>query len=110
MKRTPLRRKTPLRAYTPLRRTTPLAKQSKKAKQEAVVWGQAKKLREVLLREKYGYLPCEWCGTAILGGQDDGHHNDRNRRNNTTGNARLLHRFCHTFVTDKNIEDVPSLL
>jgi hypothetical protein len=91
-----------------LKRTS-LKPQSEKAKSEMVIWRKVKQEREKLLRDKFGYLPCEWCKKAILNGYH-GHHNDHNRRNNTLGNARLLEFSCHMFVEDNNIKDVPSLL
>ena len=110
--RSPLRAKTPLRRMTPLKgmRRTALAQQSKRAKQEAAIWKATKQKREGLLRDKYGYLPCEWCKQAITGGYH-GHHNNHNRRDNDrVANCRLLHFSCHMIVEDKNVRDVPSLL
>lgn len=99
----------PLKRGTPIKRTKGLSKMSQRAKAELVIWRKVKTEREALIREKLGWLPCEWCGFAIQG-EYDGHHNDHNRRNNVVGNARLLHRSCHTFVEDNNVKDVPSLL
>ena len=92
-----------------LKRKSGLKPQSNKAKEEMKIWSGVKKEREQLLRDKFGYLPCEWCKKAILNGYH-GHHNDHNRRNNTLLNARLLEFTCHMFVEDNNIKDVPSLL
>ncbi len=88
----------------------PLRKVSKKQAKENALWSKIKKERRDLLIAKFGYLPCEWCKTRIVLNHPDLHHNDRNRRNNTLTNARVLHRLCHTFVTDNNIKDVPDLL
>lgn len=110
MRKTPLRRKTPLKRGTSQLKRTPLKRQSEKAKAEAFIWVAVKRERARLLTEKFGFLICEFCGKAIRG-IADGHHNDRNRRNNTLENCRILDRFpCHSHVTDQNIKDVPGLL
>ena len=82
---------------------------SKRAKTESQLWHKVKQEREKLLREKYNYLPCEWCKGAINEGYH-GHHNDHDRRNNVIGNARLLHFTCHMWIEDHNVNDVLTLL
>jgi len=104
----PLKRKTPLRAKKGLNRM------SDKAKEELKIWLQIVFERKDKLMEKFGYIPCEYCHQTIQSGHDlfraEGHHNNHNRRDNTFGNCRILHRVCNQLIEDKNIRDVPSLL
>ncbi len=62
--------------------------------------------RATYLAEKYGYALCEYCGGAE-GGHEltsfDGHHIDKNRRNNTQENCYICHRICHGKITDENL-------
>lgn len=109
-----LKRRTPLKRAAGLKRHTALAQQSKQAKREAVVWSRVKKERMARLQERFGLVPCEYC----LGATDshieflapEGHHNNKNRRDNTAGNCRILHRFCNQRIEDLNIRGIPSLL
>ena len=88
----------------------PLRTISKKQAKENALWSKIKKERIEALREKYhGILPCEYCGCGIMD-DADAHHNNRDRNVNTLANARILHRLCHTYVTDNNIKNVPDLL
>ncbi len=115
MRRTALLRRTPLKAKTPLRRVAfltkskvPLRKVSKKQAKENALWSKIKKERIEALVAKFGYPKCEWCKQGIILAHPDGHHNKG--RVNTFENCRILHRHCHTYVTDNNIKDVPNLL
>jgi hypothetical protein len=98
----------------PLKRSKGLNKMSARAIEEAKLWKQAKLERIAKLRQKFGYVPCEVCGELINDNsellQADGHHNNGNRRENTMGNCRIVHRICHSLITDKNVKDVRSLL
>ena len=117
MKKSPIKRFTPLKAKTPLKRTgylkrkTPLKPISDKAKLEYQVWIGVKRERVKLLIDKFGFLICEFCKKPITYGQVyDGHHFNRNRRDNTLENQRIVHRIpCHGTITDNNIS-VESLL
>ncbi len=110
MRRTALLRRTPLKSKMPLKRTKPLNKVSKKQAKENALWSKIKRERIEALQKKYhGILTCEYCGCGILY-DADAHHNNGDRRDNTLANARILHRLCHTYVTDNNIKDVPNLL
>lgn len=107
MKRTPLK----IKKLNSLKRT-PLNKVSKKQKIKNDLWVKIKQERIELLIKKYGFLICEYCGTPIQESEIiDGHHNDRNRNNNTLQNCRIVQRFpCHRYITDENVKDVPDLL
>ncbi len=87
---------------------------SDKAKQEQMVWLKVKTERMQKLREKFGFIPCEYCYGSIVEGSDlwcaEGHHNNHDRRDNVFRNARILHRSCNQLIEDKNVRDVPSLL
>ncbi len=104
----PLKRKTPLMANKGLNRM------SDKAKEELAIWIRVKTKRMLKLQEKFGFVPCEYCHSAIEPNSysyyAEGHHLDRNRRHNCLTNCRLLHAICHTFIHDHNIKDIPSLL
>jgi len=94
-------------------RRTALAQQSKRAKKEAIIWSRVKKERMERLREKFGYVLCEYCfgkvGVGMLA--PEGHHNDKNRRNNSDPrNCRILHRYCNQRIEDINVRGIPSLL
>lgn len=105
MKRTPLKRIIPLLPGKAVLRV------SLKAIKEGEIWRKVKEARIDKLKERYDYLPCEWCKVAISHGMTpEGHHNDRNRRHNTLGNCRIVHSGCHRYVTDHNVRDVPDLL
>ena len=107
-----LKRKTPLKIYklNSLKKT-PLNKKSNKQKLRDKEWAKVKALRIELLIKKYGYLPDEFSGEDITNEYlIDGHHNDKNRLNNTLDNCRILKRLSHTFVTDNNIKDVKDWL
>ena len=93
-------------------RRVALAQQSKRAKKEAVIWGRVKKERIERLRDKFGYVPCEYCfgkvGVGLL--TPEGHHNNHRRRDNSAANCRILHRYCNQKIEDLNVKDVLSLL
>ncbi len=113
MKRTtpqiPLKRKTPLRAKKGLNRM------SNKAKEELKIWLRIVSERKDRLFEKFGFIPCERCLGSIQPYSElykaEGHHLDRNRRNNSDiTNCRIVHASWHIFVHDNNIKNIPSLL
>lgn len=91
---------------------THLKKVSEKQKIKNALWSKIKQERIGLLIAKYGFLICEYCGKPIQEKDIvDGHHNDRNRNNNTLQNCRIVQRFpCHRYITDENINDVTDLL
>lgn len=104
----------PLKQHTPLRAKKGINKMSDKAKEELKIWLKVKAERIRQLQEKFGYIPCEFCHQRIDSNSElykaEGHHNNFNRRENTLGNCRVLHRVCNQLVSDNNIKDVPSLL
>ena len=88
---------------------------SENAKKEMKIWLAIKAQRIVLLRDKYGFVPCEYCHTPIinLGGlmSAEAHHNNHRRRQNTLENCRITHAYCNRIlIEDNNVRDVPSLL
>lgn len=99
---------------TPLTRKTPLKPVSDRAKKEAVEWANTKIKRMFMLKDKYGFVPCEHCcrktNSYSLFDFPDAHHNNHNRRDNTLENCRIVRRICHQYITDNNVKDVPSLL
>ncbi len=101
-------KRTALLRWTSLKRTKGLNKVSKKQARENALWSRIKRERQHLLLDKFGYIPCEWCKKRIVVAYPDGHHNKG--RANTLENCRILHRLCHTYITDNNIKDVPNLL
>lgn len=76
---------------------------SKKQQKKILVWRGIKSRRAAYLTEKYGFVPCEYCGSSGGYLQLDGHHIDKNRNNNTDENCYLCHRICHSEITDGNI-------
>lgn len=104
----------PLKRRTPLKARKGLNKMSVKAKAEQVIWQDIKDKRIMALLRKFGYVPCEYCKEQIDAWSSfnyaEGHHNNHNRRDNSFGNCRILHRVCNQLISDKNIKDVPSLL
>ena len=101
-----------LKRKTPLKRTSKLKPQSKRAKEELKIWLGVKKERIERIREKFGYLICEYCLKPIREGDEiDGHHNNHRRRENDFGNCRITHAYCNRIlIEDNNIKNVPSLL
>lgn len=91
---------------------TPLKKVSKKQEKKNQVWAAVKIQRVRELQAVFDYLPCEYCMAVIRQGQEpvDPHHNDGDRNNNTFDNCRIVHRNCHTFITDNNVPDVKDRL
>jgi hypothetical protein len=87
---------------------------SQRAKQELKTWMNIKIERMTALKEKFGYVPCEYCGKPVIYGSElyapEAHHWSFNRRENYPDNCRILHKVCNQEVSDKNIKDVPSLL
>ncbi len=111
--RTPLRAKTRLKSNGFHLRQTPLRKVSKKQALLEAQWSKVKHERADLLRKKYGYLPCEYCGGIITENETwDGHHNNgRHAGCWELKDCRIVHRIpCHNEITDKNIRSVKSLL
>lgn len=103
----------PLKRRTSLKATKGLNRMSDKAKEELQFWLKVKAKRVKLLMNRYGYIPCEYCLKPIGAGEifsPEGHHNNRNRRDNSPENCRILHRVCNQKIEDLNIRDVPSLL
>jgi hypothetical protein len=98
----------------PLRRKKGLNRMSVKAKGELKAWLKIKTERMLLLREKFSYLPCEYCHRRINEHSElycaEGHHNNGNRRQNDFQNRRIVHRVCNQIIEDKNIKDIPSML
>jgi hypothetical protein len=101
--------RTPLKRTVGLRRGT-LRLVSKKQSLRLKNWREVTEERRTLLRQKFGYLPCECCGEGIVNEPGEGHHNDRNRANNTLKNCRILKHDHHDYVTHHNIRSVPDLL
>jgi len=110
----PLRRKTRLKSFTPLKSRKGLNKMSQRTKDELIIWRNVKLERMQKLIDKFGFIPCEYCGKPIVSNSEifcaEGHHNNHNRRDNTFENCRILHRLCNQLIEDKNIKDVKSLL
>ncbi len=73
-------------------------------------WAEITRGRADLLRRKYGFVPCEYEPALRALHKWDGHHNDRDRNNNTLENCRCICRKHHTHVTDNNVRNVPDLL
>ncbi len=106
--RLPLKRKTPLRAKKGIN------KMSDRAKEELKIWRKVTSERQEKLMAEFCFIPCEYCHQMIQSGSDlfraEGHHNNKNRRDNLPSNCRILHRYCNQIIEDKNIRDIPSLL
>ncbi len=104
----PLKRKTQLKAKKGLNRM------SDKTKAELKAWLKIKEARMNKLRDAFRYIPCEYCHQPINSNSElfcaEGHHNDKDRRNNTFENCRILHRYCNQLIEDKNIKYIPSML
>lgn len=104
----PLKRKTPLKAKKGLNRM------SDSAKEELKIWRKVTSERKSKLQEKFDFIPCEYCQQAIENGSElwraEGHHNSKNRRDNSAENCRVLHRYCNQYIEDTNTRDIPSLL
>lgn len=102
----------PLKRGTPIKRTKGLSKMSQRAKEELVIWRKVKTARIEKLREKFGYLICEYCLKPIRADSEaQGHHNNHRRRDCSESNCRVTHGYCNTvLIEDNNVKDVPSLL
>ncbi len=87
---------------------TIINKVSDKQKARNAEWAKAKRERENLIIDVFGYVSCEWCKKPR--DVTDGHHNDWNRAHSTVGNCRLVHRICHTWIHDHNVRDVKGLI
>jgi hypothetical protein len=107
-----LEQRTPLKTKAPLRAKKGLNKQSKKQALLEAQWSKVKHERADLLKKKYGYLPCEYCGGIITENETwDGHHNNgRHAGCWELKDCRIVHRLCHDHVTTHNIKNVPDLL
>ncbi len=87
---------------------------SEKAEDELIVWRVVKHERMMALLKRWNFIPCEYCKESVNTDSElyspEGHHNNHNRRDNSFGNCRILHRVCNQLIEDNNIKDVPSLL
>jgi hypothetical protein len=88
-------------------RKTPLKKISDKQRRKLAEWRLITEQRILQLIDIYGYPICEYCG-GYEGKHEfwrlDGHHIDGNRNNNTPENCYIVHRICHSKITDNNIK------
>ena len=88
---------------------TPINKISKKQQALEAKRAKVKAERINYLVEKYGFSMCEYCGKAgpLWGGELntlDMHEIDGNHRNLEPDNVYIIHRKCHTYITDHNIQ------
>jgi len=82
-----------------------LRKTSKKQAKHEQEWSKIKKERIEQLKDRYGYLICEYCKRAITSTQiADGHHIDGDHQNNSKLNCAIVHEWpCHRKITDETI-------
>ena len=81
---------------------------SDKQKALEVERARVKAKRIKYLEGKYGSPICEYCGeVGIIGGDGlrtlDMHEIDGNHQNCDPDNEYIIHRKCHTYITDHNI-------
>lgn len=80
---------------------------SDKQKMRDAEWRACGMFRRKDLMGKYGWCVCEFCRQPE-GSHEfwrfDNHHIDGNRRNNVVANSFIVHRKCHSYIHDKNIQ------
>ncbi|KKN60899.1 hypothetical protein LCGC14_0527700 [marine sediment metagenome] len=79
-----------------------LRRVSSKQKKKNTLWSKVKRERITYLREKFGYLPCEYCKANVT--EPDAHHIDGNRNHNIDTNIYITDRLCHSFIEDNNLK------
>jgi 5-methylcytosine-specific restriction endonuclease McrA len=97
---------------TELKRRKRIRPISDKQREKNAEWRLAflQKLGKII--DIYGYSYCQYCGKKGMLYQGrhedlsglDGHHIDGNRNNNTVENCGILHRKCHSLLTDRKIK------
>lgn len=93
-------------------RKTRINPTSEKTRKRNAIWRRVCLERAEQLREKYGYIICEWSGEPILAlssvgeymNDGWGHHIDGNRNNTDILNCYIVKYKYHSRITDENIK------
>lgn len=80
---------------------------SDRQKEKNALWRLVIHSKILQIIDVFGYPYCQYCGQPE-GRHEltrfDGHHIDGNRNHNTKENCGILHRKCHSLLTDRLIK------